>query len=234
MNTAKHLKVHVTREHAHELMRQMILIRRFEEKCAELYTQEKIRGFLHLYIGEEANAVGVMQALTSEDAIVATYREHGHALVRGLPASAVMAEMYGKVTGCSRGHGGSMHLFSAAQRFYGGSLKKTLAAAEALAGEGVDCEVIDLRSLRPLDMPTLVESVRRTHRAVIVDEGWRTGSLAGEIAAQLGEQVFFELDAPIARVCSAEVPIPYPHHLEMAATPQVEGIVAAVHGLLRR
>lgn len=697
MNTAKHLKVHVSREHARELMRQMILIRRFEEKCAELYTQEKIRGFLHLYIGEEANAVGVMQALTSEDAIVATYREHGHALVRGLPASAVMAEMYGKVTGCSRGHGGSMHLFSAAQRFYGGnaivggglplavglaladklsgrprvtccifgegaaaegefheslnlaalwklpvlfvcennryamgtalersesvtdihrhaesygmraeivdgmnvvdvevaarraaeairagegpcfleshtyrfrahsmfdpelyrdkaeveewkrhgpivrftewtlangtlhqddldaieaevaqtideavafaeqspwepvgdllhdvyapspspsadgvrptgqvgeepsrhdvdtpaashsptllakktqqgptrisyrdavreamreallhdervflmgedvgryggayacskgllaefgeqrirdtplcesgfvgagigaalggmrpivevmtvnfsllaldqivnnaatvrhmsggqfsvplvirmatgagrqlaaqhshslecwyahvpgiravapatvadargmlrsalldpnpvvifehatlyndqdelptgedlivdidhaairrpghdatlityggSLKKTLAAAEALAGEGIDCEVIDLRSLRPLDMPTLVESVRRTHRAVIVDEGWRTGSLAGEIAAQIGEQVFFELDAPIARVCSAEVPIPYPHHLEMAATPQVEGIVAAVHGLLRR
>ncbi|MGZ7081424.1 MAG: thiamine pyrophosphate-dependent enzyme, partial [Thermoanaerobaculia bacterium] len=79
--------------HARELLRQIILIRRFEEKCAELYTQEKIRGFLHLYIGEEANAVGVMQALTEDDAIVATYREHGHALARGLPATAVMAEM---------------------------------------------------------------------------------------------------------------------------------------------
>jgi pyruvate dehydrogenase E1 component alpha subunit len=114
-------KVHLTREHARELMRQMILIRRFEEKCAELYTQEKIRGFLHLYNGEEANAVGVMQALTPDDAVVATYREHGHALVRGLPINAVMAEMYGKASGCSRGHGGSMHLFGAAQRFYGGN-----------------------------------------------------------------------------------------------------------------
>jgi pyruvate dehydrogenase E1 component beta subunit len=117
---------------------------------------------------------------------------------------------------------------------YGGSLKKVLAAAEALAGEGIDCEVIDLRSLRPLDMPTLLESVRRTHRGVIVDEGWRTGSLAGEIAAELGEQAFFDLDAPIARVCSAEVPIPYPRHLEMAATPQVADIVATARRLLRR
>lgn len=119
--TTAESKVHLTREHARELMRQMILIRRFEEKCAELYTQEKIRGFLHLYIGEEANAVGVMQALTPDDAVVTTYREHGHALVRGLPINAVMAEMYGKATGCSRGHGGSMHLFGAAQRFYGGN-----------------------------------------------------------------------------------------------------------------
>jgi len=114
-------KVRVSREHARELMRQMILIRRFEEKCAELYSQEKIRGFLHLYIGEEANAVGVMQALTADDAIVATYREHGHALARGLPATAVMAEMFGKRTGCSRGRGGSMHLFDIARRFYGGN-----------------------------------------------------------------------------------------------------------------
>jgi pyruvate dehydrogenase E1 component beta subunit/2-oxoisovalerate dehydrogenase E1 component len=670
MNAPAAAKVRVSREHARELMRQMVLIRRFEAKCAELYGQEKIRGFLHLYDGEEANAVGVMQALTPDDAIVATYREHGHALARGLPLTAVMAEMYGKATGCSHGHGGSMHLFDAAHRFYGGnaivggglplavglaladklqgrarvtccifgdgavaegefhesmnlaalwklpvlfvcennlyamgtalersesvtdlcrhatsygiaaeavdgmnvvdveaatrraaaavragggprflenrtyrfrahsmfdaelyrdkaeveawkqrgpivrfrewtlasgtlhaddldaieaevaaaidaavafaeqspwepvesllrdvyapsvaavaaeaaspdaamgrrrlsyrdavrealreslrrdarvflmgedvgryggsyacskgllaefgeerirdtplcesgfvgagigaalggmhpivevmtinfsllaldqivnnaatlrhmsggqvalplvirmatgagrqlaaqhshsleawyahvpgiravapatvadargmlraalaepnpvvmfehatlyndedelplaapevdidhaairrpgrdvslityggSLKKALAAAEVLAGQGIDAEVIDLRTLRPLDLPTLLGSVRRTHRAVIVDEGWRTGSLAGEIAAQLAEQAFYDLDAPVARVCSAEVPIPYPRHLERAATPQVEDIVAAAHRVLRR
>jgi pyruvate dehydrogenase E1 component alpha subunit len=99
----------------------MILIRRFEEKCAELYSVGKIRGFLHLYIGEEASAAGVMQALTPDDAIVATYRDHGHALARGLPATAVMAEMYGKASGLSRGRGGSMHLFDAKGRFYGGN-----------------------------------------------------------------------------------------------------------------
>jgi len=117
---------------------------------------------------------------------------------------------------------------------YGGSLKKALAAADALAAEGVESEVIDLRVLRPLDTPTLLESVRRTHRAVIIDEGWRSGSLSGEIAAQLAEQAFYDLDAPIARVCSAEVPIPYARHLEIAATPQAEGIVAAVRSVLRR
>jgi pyruvate dehydrogenase E1 component alpha subunit len=99
----------------------MIRIRRFEEKCAELYGAGKIRGFLHLYIGEEAVAVGVLRALRPEDAIVATYREHGHALVRGIPATALMAEMFGKVTGCSRGRGGSMHVFDARTRFYGGN-----------------------------------------------------------------------------------------------------------------
>jgi pyruvate dehydrogenase E1 component alpha subunit len=99
----------------------MVLIRRFEEKCAELYTQRKIRGFLHLYIGEEAVGVGVMQALRPEDAIVSTYREHGHALARGLSPGAVMAEMFGKQEGCSRGRGGSMHLFDAGTRFYGGN-----------------------------------------------------------------------------------------------------------------
>jgi len=117
---------------------------------------------------------------------------------------------------------------------YGGSLKKTLIAADALAGEGIDCEVIDLRSLRPLDWPTLLDSLRRTHRAVVVDEGWRTGSLAGEIAAELTERAFFDLDAPIARVCSAEVPIPYPRHLEIAATPQPDTIAATVRGVMRR
>ncbi len=107
--------------HGLELLRQMTLIRRFEEKCAELYTREKIRGFLHLYIGEEAVAAGVMQALQREDAIVSTYREHGHALVRGMSAGSVMAEMFGKQEGCSRGRGGSMHLFDKALRFYGGN-----------------------------------------------------------------------------------------------------------------
>jgi len=114
-------KPHLSRAHALDLLRQMILITRFEEKCAELYTVEKIRGFLHLYIGEEAVAVGAMQALTPEDAIVATYREHGHALARGIPAGPVMAEMYGKVEGSSRGRGGSMHIFDAKTRFYGGN-----------------------------------------------------------------------------------------------------------------
>jgi pyruvate dehydrogenase E1 component alpha subunit len=98
----------------------MILIRRFEEKAAELYSLGKIRGFLHLYIGEEAVAVGAMQAVGPEDNVVATYREHGQALARGIPAGAVMAEMYGKANGCSRGRGGSMHIFDVSRRFYGG------------------------------------------------------------------------------------------------------------------
>src|SRR5512134_3219246 len=98
----------------------MLLIRHFEEKSAELYSAGKIRGFLHLYIGEEAVAVGAMQAFSPDDAIVATYREHGQALARGLPAGAVMAEMYGKANGCSRGRGGSMHMFDVSRRFYGG------------------------------------------------------------------------------------------------------------------
>ena len=100
---------------------QMLLIRRFEEKCVELYSNQKIRGFLHLYIGEEAIAVGVMDALSQEDAVLATYREHGHAIARGVSAKSIMAEMFGKIDGCSRGRGGSMHLFDAKTRFYGGS-----------------------------------------------------------------------------------------------------------------
>ena len=108
------------REHGLELLHGMLRIRRFEERAAELYSLTKIRGFLHLYVGEEAVAVGVMRALTAEDAIVATYREHGQALARGLPAGSLMAEMFGKATGCSRGRGGSMHFFDVARRFYGG------------------------------------------------------------------------------------------------------------------
>jgi pyruvate dehydrogenase E1 component alpha subunit len=108
-------------EHLRHLLREMLRIRLFEERCAQLYQVEKIRGFLHLYIGEEAVAVGVMQALTPEDAVVATYREHGHALARGVNPGSIMAEMYGKVEGCSRGRGGSMHLFDKSSRFYGGN-----------------------------------------------------------------------------------------------------------------
>ena len=117
---------------------------------------------------------------------------------------------------------------------YGGSLPKVLAAAEQLAADGIEAEVIDLRCLRPLDDATLMASVGRTRRAVIVDEGWRSGSLAAEISARIVEQVFYDLDAPPARVCSAEVPIPYPKHLEDAALPQVDGIVAAARGVLGR
>jgi len=119
--TAAADKPRLTRAHMLELLRQMIRIRRFEDKCAELYTQEKIRGFLHLYDGEEAIAVGVIPVLEKRDRIVATYREHGHALVRGVPMTTVMAEMYGKQEGCSRGRGGSMHLFDAATNFHGGN-----------------------------------------------------------------------------------------------------------------
>jgi pyruvate dehydrogenase E1 component subunit alpha len=103
------------------LLADMLRIRRMEEKCAELYGAGKIRGFLHLYIGEEAVAAGAMRALAPEDNIVATYREHGHALLRGVPMDRIMAEMYGKREGCSGGRGGSMHLFDAATRFYGGN-----------------------------------------------------------------------------------------------------------------
>ena len=110
----------ISRDHALELLRDMIRIRRLEEKSAELYSKEKIRGFLHLYIGEEAVGVGAMHALRKDDNVVATYREHGHALIRGVPAGEIVAEMYGKANGCSGGRGGSMHLFSAKRNFYGG------------------------------------------------------------------------------------------------------------------
>jgi pyruvate dehydrogenase E1 component beta subunit len=116
---------------------------------------------------------------------------------------------------------------------YGGSLFKTLEAAETLAGEGIAAEVIDLRTLRPLDMATVTASVAKTRRAVIVDEGWKSGSISAEIAARLAEDSFYELDAPIARVCSAEIPIPYAGHLEQAALPQPATIAAAARRLVR-
>ena len=115
---------------------------------------------------------------------------------------------------------------------YGGTLFKTLDAAETLAKGGIEAEVIDLRVLRPLDAETVLASVRKTRRAVIVDEGWRSGSLSAEISARIMEGAFWELDAPVGRVCSAEVPIPYPHHLEEAALPQPEAIVAAAKATL--
>jgi pyruvate/2-oxoglutarate/acetoin dehydrogenase E1 component len=117
---------------------------------------------------------------------------------------------------------------------YGGCLPKTLAAAEQLAAEGVAAEVVDLRTLRPLDAATVLDSVRKTHRAVIVDEGWRSGSLAGEIAARIAEDAFYDLDAPPERVCSAEVPVPYAKHLEEAALPQIPAIVTAARRALGR
>ncbi len=119
--TATTDKPRLSRSHALDLLKQMIRIRRFEDKCAELYTQEKIRGFLHLYDGEEAVAVGVIPTLEKRDRIVATYREHGHALVRGVSMRTALAEMYGKQEGCSRGRGGSMHLFDRTTNFYGGN-----------------------------------------------------------------------------------------------------------------
>jgi pyruvate dehydrogenase E1 component subunit beta len=115
---------------------------------------------------------------------------------------------------------------------YGGSLHKTLAAADQLAKQGVAAEVIDLRTLRPLDMPTVLGSVAKTHRALIVDEGWRTCSLAAEISAGIMEGAFYDLDAPVARVCTAEVPLPYAGHLEDAALPQTPRIIASVQELV--
>ena len=129
-------------ERSRELLRQMLRVRRFEEKCVELYSAAKIRGFMHVYIGEEAVAAGVLTTLAPEDAVVATYREHGHALLRGVDPGAILAEMYGCVEGCCRGRGGSMHLFDAAHRFYGGNaivagglpLAVGLALADKMAG----------------------------------------------------------------------------------------------------
>ena len=117
---------------------------------------------------------------------------------------------------------------------YGGSLPRTLKAAELLAADGISAEVVDLRTLRPLDTATILGSVRRTHRAVVVDEGWRTGSLAAEVSARIMEGAFYDLDAPVARVCSAEVPMPYAKHMEDAALPQAATIAATARTLLAR
>jgi pyruvate dehydrogenase E1 component alpha subunit len=139
---SKPAPVALERDRALFLLREMLRIRRFEEKAAEMYSLGKIRGFLHLYIGEEAVAVGAMQSLTEDDRIVATYRDHGHALARGLPPGGLMAEMFGKTTGCSRGRGGSMLYFDVSRRFYGGNaivagglpIAVGLALADAMQG----------------------------------------------------------------------------------------------------
>jgi pyruvate dehydrogenase E1 component subunit beta len=115
---------------------------------------------------------------------------------------------------------------------YGGTLGKALQAAEQLAAMGINAEVVDLRTLRPLDTATIIDSVTRTHRAVIIDEGWRSGSISAEISARIMERAFYELDAPVARVCSAEAPIPYAKHLEDAALPQVPAIVESARGMI--
>jgi len=116
---------------------------------------------------------------------------------------------------------------------YGGSLPKTLEAAARLAEEGIEAEVIDLRTLRPLDTATFLASVEKTHRALVIDEGWRTGSLSAEIAARIQEKAFYSLDAPVGRLCAAEVPIPYARHLEQAALPQAPRIVEAARALVK-
>jgi pyruvate/2-oxoglutarate/acetoin dehydrogenase E1 component len=115
---------------------------------------------------------------------------------------------------------------------YGGMLPRTLEAADALAADRIDAEVIDLRVLRPLDTETIAASVTRTHRAVVVDEGWKSGGISAEVTARIMEDAFWELDAPVARVCTAEVPIPYAAHLEAAALPSVDRIVDAARGTL--
>ncbi len=133
---------HLDPDHGRHLLLQMLRVRRLEEKCVELYSAAKIRGFLHVYIGEEAVVAGVLETLDREDAVVATYREHGHALLRGVTAGAILAEMFGYVEGCCRGRGGSMHLFDAATRFFGGNaivagglpLAVGLALADKMAG----------------------------------------------------------------------------------------------------
>lgn len=127
-----------------------------------------------------------------------------------------------------RRHGTDLSLIT-----YGGSLMKTLQAAAKLAEDGVSCDVIDLRSLRPLDDATIMASIAKTHRALVVDEAWKSGGLSAEITARIMEQAFYELDAPVSRVCGAEVPVPYARHLEDAAIPQVDGIVAAARKLVK-
>jgi len=130
-------------------------------------------------------------------------------------------------TAAIRRAGGDISLIT-----YGGSLFKTLDAAEELAKGGIEAEVIDLRTLRPLDTATILASVARTRRVLVVDEGWRSGSISAEIGMRIAEQGFFDLDAPPARLCSTEVPIPYPRHLEDSAIPQTDRIVAAVKAML--
>src|SRR5512141_1738652 len=168
-----------SRDQALAMLRAMIRIRRFEERCAEDYAAGKIRGFLHLYIGEEAIAAGVIPGLGRMDSIVATYREHGHALLRGLSAESIMAEMYGKSGGCSRGRGGSMHLFSREHRFFGG---------QAIVGGGLAVAV----------GLALADKLRGTHAVACVFFG--DGAAAeGEFSESLNLASLWKL--PVLFVC---------------------------------
>jgi pyruvate dehydrogenase E1 component beta subunit len=173
-----------------------------------------------------ADARGMLwPALQDPDPVILFEHAQLYNLVGELPAETATDIVHAAV----RREGTDLSLIT-----YGGCLPKALDAAQALAAEGISAEVIDLRVLRPLDDATIAASVRKTRRALVVDEGWRSGSLAGELMARIVEQVFFELDAPPARVCSEEVPVPYAKHLEEAALPQVAKIVAAARQLLGR
>jgi pyruvate dehydrogenase E1 component beta subunit len=167
-----------------------------------------------------ADAYGMMlSALRSPDPVV--FFEHGglYGIEGELPDGAGATSLTGAAV---RREGDDLTIVT-----YGGMLPRALAAAEQLAADGIAADVIDLRSLRPIDDETLVDSVRRTHRVVVVDEGWRSVGISAEIAARIAERAFYELDAPIERVCTVEVPLPYPKHLEDAAMPSVDRIVAA-------
>ena len=174
-----------------------------------------------------ADARGMLWTAVEDPNPVLIFEHGGLYNLRGeLPADAGAVEI---AHAAVRRQGGDVTLIT-----YGGTLPKTLEAADALAGQGIQAEVIDLRTLRPLDEATILASVARTHRAVVVDEGWRSGSLAAEVSARIMEGAFWELDAPVARVCSAEVPMPYAKHLEEAALPQVAGIIDAARGMVTR
>jgi pyruvate dehydrogenase E1 component beta subunit len=173
---------------------------------------------------EDARGV-LWPALLDPDPVLIFEHAALYGLQGDLPTNGVRADI---ATAKIRRAGGDISLIT-----YGGTLFKTLDAAQQLAAEGIDAEVVDLRVLRPIDETTLLESIRKTHAAVIVDEGTRSGSLSAEISARIMEGAFYDLDAPVARVCSAEVPMPYPKHLEEAALPRAASIAQAARDVMR-
>jgi pyruvate dehydrogenase E1 component beta subunit len=172
-----------------------------------------------------ADARGMLAAALADPDPVIVFEHVGlYALEEEVPATATALDLDRAAV---RRSGDDLTLIT-----YGGSLPRALAAAEMLAQDGISAEVIDLRTLRPLDETAFIASVTRTHRAIVVDEGWRSGSLAAEVSARIVEKAFFELDAAVERVCTAEVPIPYARHLELAALPQTETIVAVARRMM--